>query len=79
MKREEIKNLVIDAIAGAAEVDKAEIVEDASIMDDLSLSSMEIMIVMSELETKCSMTFGADSKTCVTVGDMIDYIESKQQ
>ena len=79
MNREEIKSAVIKAIVNAAEVNESEVVEEASIMDDLSLSSMEIMVVMSELETKCSMTFGADSKVCVTVGDMIDYIASKQQ
>lgn len=75
MGREEIMAQILAILEDVAEISPEEVDEDSVLMDDLDLSSMEILTMISDLEE----TFGLripekDLRSFVTVGDVADYL-----
>ena len=73
--REEIIELNKQFYEGEEEV---EFTEETSIMDDLEFSSLEFFSLMSTLEDKFDIKITErELQTIVTIGDVIDIVESK--
>ncbi|MBO4678071.1 MAG: acyl carrier protein [Lachnospiraceae bacterium] len=73
--REEIIELFKQFYEGEEEV---EFTEETSIMDDLEFSSLEFFSLMSTLEDKFDIKITErELQTIVTIGDVIDIVESK--
>ena len=79
MNREEIFNKVKEIIVDVTEIDSGEIKEESSMMDDLSLSSMEVMTVIAEVEETFSLKIPEkDLRNFVTVSDLVDYVSKRK-
>ena len=61
-----------------ADISVDEMAEDSSLVDDLDLSSLEIMSVISEVEKEFKVKIQSSELTSVdTISDLIELIESK--
>ncbi len=75
MQREEIISRILDILEDVAEIAPDEVSPDSVLMDDLDLSSMEILTIVADLEE----TFGlripeSDLRSFVTINDLTDYL-----
>lgn len=75
MKRAEIISQILAILEDVAEVSPEDVNEDSVLMDDLDLSSMEILTIVADLEE----TFGLripekELRNFVTMGDLADYL-----
>ena len=75
MERSEILSQIIANLDDVAEISPEDVTEDSVLMDDLDLSSMEILTVVADLEE----TFGLripekELRNFVTIGDLADYL-----
>ena len=75
MQREEIISRILDILEDVAEIAPGEVSPDSVLMDDLDLSSMEILTIVADLEE----TFGlripeSDLRSFVTINDLTDYL-----
>ncbi len=71
----EIK-LIIEDIA---DVSGDDIKEDSSMIEDLDLTSLEIMGIVSEIESKFSVKLSEEEMLGIsTVKDLVEIIEAKQ-
>ncbi len=62
-----------------ADIPVDEMAEDSSLVDDLDLSSLEIMSVISEVEKEFKVKIQSSELTSVdTISDLIELIESKE-
>lgn len=78
MKQELIMKKLKAIIADTADLDPAEISADASLMDDLDLSSMEVMTIVAELEDTYDLRIPEEKLfSFITVGDMAKYLAAK--
>ena len=74
--RDEIIELFKQFYEGEEEV---EFTEETSIMDDLEFSSLEFFSLMSTLEDKFDIKITErELQTIVTIGDVINIVESKK-
>ena len=72
----EIK-LIIEDIA---DVSGDDIKEDSSMIEDLDLTSLEIMGIVSEIESKFSIKLSEDEMLGIsTVRDLVEIIDSKRK
>lgn len=79
MERENILREIRASIEEAADIPQSEIREDSAMMDDLDLSSMEIMTLLAELEDKFDLRIPeSELRSFVTVGDLADYLAAHQ-
>ena len=63
-----------------AELPQEEIKEDSVMMDDLEISSMEIMTLFADFEEEFNMTLDEkEMRKCITIGDVIDCIAEKSE
>ena len=74
--------MVIDTLKRLLEdqldIDPATISEDTNIMDDLGADSLDIVELMMSVEEEFDITIeDADAQLFKTVGDVVNYIESK--
>lgn len=76
MSRQEIMNIVADAIRVALGDKKLEIAEDTYLIDDLGFGSMDVMEMIGELEESFGCTIDEDNlEQFVQVRDIVEYIE----
>ena len=72
MDRNEIIAQIVGILEDVAEISPDEVREDSVLMDDLDLSSMEILTIVADLEE----TFGIRI-SFVTISDLADYLSSR--
>lgn len=75
MERAEIMSQILAILEDVAEISPEDVNENSVMMDDLDLSSMEILTVVADLEE----TFGLcipekELRNFVTIGDLADYL-----
>lgn len=71
----EIKLIIEDM----ADVSGDDIKEDSSMIEDLDLTSLEIMGIVSEIESKFSVKLSEEEMLGIsTVKDLVEIIEAKQ-
>ena len=69
---------IVDIIVDIADIPRAEIHEDSELMDDLNLSSLEIMAIVSKIEKAFSVKFSEKELLAMSsLADMIDYLSNK--
>ncbi len=70
--------VITKIIEDIADIPLDEIKEDSHMMDDLDLSSLEIMSVVGDVERKFSIKISEDELLSIsTVGDLAKVVESK--
>lgn len=80
MDRNEVKKTVYRLIEEITELPQEEIKEDSVMMDDLEISSMEIMTLFADFEEEFNMTLDEkEMRKCITIGDVIDCIAEKSE
>ena len=81
MEREEIKRTLYEMMSELLEREVDDIDESKALMDELDLSSLEIMTMIADLEEQFQIQIPEnDIRGLVTVGDMIDFIyEAKKE
>lgn len=81
MEREEIKRTLYEMMSELLEREVDDIDESKALMDELDLSSLEIMTMIADLEEQFQIQIPEnDIRGIVTVGDMIDFIyEAKKE
>ena len=81
MEREEIKRTLYEMVSELLEREVDDIDESKALMDELDLSSLEIMTMIADLEEQFQIQIPEnDIRGIVTVGDMIDFIyEAKKE
>ena len=75
MERSEIVSQILAILEDVAEISPEDVTEDSVLMDDLDLSSMEILTVVADL----AATFGLcipemELRNFVTISDLADYL-----
>ena len=75
MERAEIISQITAILEDVAEVSPEDVTESSVLMDDLDLSSMEILTIVADLEE----TFGLripekELRNFVTISDLVDYL-----
>ena len=75
MERAEIISQILAILEDVAEVSPEDVNENSVLMDDLDLSSMEILTIVADLEE----TFGLripekELRNFETIGDLVDYL-----
>jgi acyl carrier protein len=73
------KALVFDKVrsitAEVADIASDDITEASALMDDLDLSSMEIMTMLAELEDEFNLRIPErELRNFITVGDLVEYL-----
>ena len=75
MDREIILDKIRNIIFEIADINKEDILEDSSMMDDLSLSSMEVFAVIAEVEEAFFFKVSEkDLRNIITVKDLVDCV-----
>lgn len=77
MERAEIISQIMAILEDVAEIAPEDVNEDSNLMEDLDLSSMEILTIVADLEE----TFGLripekELRSFVTINDLTDYLEA---
>ena len=73
---EKIQELIAEGLG----VDKDQVVETASFKDDLQADSLDLFEMVMSLEEEFGVEIPSeDLNQIVTVGDVVKYIEAKQQ
>lgn len=72
-----MKEEIIKIIAGIAEVPEKNINENTNLLADLDLESLDLVTLISEIETKYELEIpDKEIKKIQTVGDIINYLSS---
>lgn len=72
-----MKEEIIKIIAGIAEVPEKRINENTNLLADLDLESLDLVTLISEIETKYELEIpDKEIKKIQTVGDIINYLSS---
>ena len=80
MNREYVKDKVFSLIQGVLEGSDINIREDSGLMDDLDLSSLEIMTMISDIEDEFNIVLTeAEMRKVISVSDLIEAIYSKSE
>jgi acyl carrier protein len=73
----EVFEKIVDIIVDIADIPRDEVKEDSELMDDLNLSSLEIMAIVSKIEKEFSVKFNEkDLLAMSSLADMIDYLSN---
>ncbi|MCC8168069.1 MAG: acyl carrier protein [Clostridiales bacterium] len=71
---------LVNTIINYVEVDPESITRDSRLVEDLGLTSFDIMSMLGELEDTLEVEIEqADAAQIVTVGDAVDYLEKLVQ
>ena len=74
MDRELVKETVTELIRKIID-DDVEITEESGLMEDLDLSSLEIMTMIADIEQEYQIVLGeTELRSMVSVGDIVDCI-----
>ncbi|MFP7494115.1 acyl carrier protein [Terribacillus saccharophilus] len=72
---EQVKQIVIDRL----DVDESKVTMEASFKEDLEADSLDVVELVMELEDQFDMEISdEDAEKIATVGDAVNYINSKQ-
>ena len=72
-----MKEEIIKIIAGSSEVPEKSINENTNLLADLDLESLDLVTLISEIETKYELEIpDKEIKKIQTVGDIINYLSS---
>lgn len=72
-----MKEEIIKIIAGISEVPEKSINENTNLLADLDLESLDLVTLISEIETKYELEIpDKEIKKIQTVGDIINYLSS---
>ncbi|AIF66344.1 MULTISPECIES: acyl carrier protein [Terribacillus] len=72
---EQVKQIVIDRL----DVDESKVTLEASFKEDLDADSLDVVELVMELEDQFDMEISdEDAEKIATVGDAVNYINSKQ-
>jgi len=75
MDREQILYQIKAILEDTADISPEDVSEDSVLMDDLDLSSMEILTIVASLEDSFSVRIPEkELRNFVTVGDLVDYL-----
>lgn len=74
--------MILDTLKSILEeqldIDPAEVTESTDIMEDLGADSLDIVELMMTVEEEFDITIDeSDARSFKTVGDVVNYIESK--
>jgi len=77
MERDEILDKVKSVIVDQLSVDEADVVEDASFIDDLGADSLDIVELVMALEEEFGISIpDEEAENIKTVGDAVAFIEA---
>lgn len=77
MQRAEIVSQILAILEDVAEISPEDVREDSVLMDDLDLSSMEILTIVADLEEMFGLRIPEkELRNFVTIGDVADYLEA---
>ena len=80
MKREEIFEKVRDIIVEHLGINEEDVKENATFVEDLAADSLDIVELVMQIEEEFEMQIpDSDAEKIVTVGDVVEYIESNQK
>lgn len=75
MKRAEIIAQILAILEDVAEISPEDVSEDSVLMDDLDLSSMEILTIVADLEEAFGLRIPEkELRSFVTISDLADYL-----
>lgn len=75
MGREEIMQHVVAVLEDVADIAPEDVSEDSVLMDDLDLSSMEVLTIIANLEDSFGLRIPEkELRNFVTVGDLAEYL-----
>ena len=75
MEKQEVFEKIREIISKETGIPEAEIRADSALMDDLELSSLEILMVVNGVETAFSLHFEMmDVQNIITVGDLAELV-----
>lgn len=78
MDKNAIMDFVMETINNITDIDFSEMYPDCSVVDDLSMDSLEIMSMIGKLEQHYSVKFVTrELRTIVTISDIADYVIKK--
>ena len=77
MQRAEIVSQILAILEDVAEISPEDVREDSVLMDDLDLSSMEILTIVADLEEMFGLRIPeTELRSFVTISDVADYLEA---
>jgi acyl carrier protein len=77
--REEVFERVKEVLTEQLGVDEGEITEDASFQEDLDADSLDLVVLIMELEDQFGIKISdEDAQKIQTVGQAVDYVSSHQ-
>lgn len=75
MERAEIITQILAILEDVAEISPEDVSEDSVLMDDLDLSSMEILTIVADLEEAFGLRIPEkELRSFVTISDLADYL-----
>ena len=75
MERAEIMSQILAILEDVAEISPEDVNENSVMMDDLDLSSLEILSVVADLAETVGLRFPEkELRNFVTIGDLADYL-----
>lgn len=75
MERAEIIAQILAILEDVAEISPEDVSEDSVLMDDLDLSSMEILTIVADLEEAFALRIPEkELRSFVTISDLADYL-----
>lgn len=78
MSRTEIIAQIVGILEDVAEISPDEVTENSVLMDDLDLSSMEILTIVADLEETFGIRIpGKELRSFVTISDLADYLSAR--
>jgi len=80
MERTEIVEIVVNEISEIVGIDKEKIKPESSLMDDIGITSLEVLVLVGKLETLTGVSLNQqDTMEIETVSDVVEAIIKKGQ
>lgn len=77
MDRQEITQKIKAIIEETTDIPQADMEEDSVLMDDLELSSLEIMTMIADVETCFRIKIPESAlRNFITIGDIADFVQA---
>lgn len=75
---ESIKKTIVSTIADVTAIPEEEICDKNSLIDEISVSSIELLAIISEIEATYEIKFTeSELRSLVTIDDLVECIEGK--
>ena len=76
MNKQEIAEKIKAVIEEATDIPQADMEEDSALMDDLELSSLEIMTMIADVENIFRIRIPENElRYFITIGDIVDFVQ----